>query len=155
MRKLLVAFSLVLLIAGSSAAETAEEIVAWHKGYVQLWHDANVDIDAVAAHFAVPSYSVGPDGVTQLVATKEMIRSRMVATVERLKQQKWVRGEVQVKASMLNPGAALIEAEWTNYYTTDATPPGGCRVRSFFYLAAKTKEGWKLLSSQLGPCKVP
>lgn len=154
MRKLLVAFSLVLVIAGSSAAETAEEIVAWYKGYVQLWHDANVDIDAVAAYFAVPSYFVGPDGA-QLVATKEMSRSRLVAIVERLKQQKWARSEVQVKASMLNPGAALIEAEWTSYYTTDGTPPGGCRVRPFTYLAAKTKEGWKFLSSHPGPCKVP
>lgn len=47
MRKLLVGFSLVLVIGGSSAAETAEEIVAWFKGYVQLWHDANVDIDVI------------------------------------------------------------------------------------------------------------
>lgn len=63
MRKLLVAFSLVLLIAGSSAAETAEEIVAWYKGYVQLWHDANVDIDAVAAYIllsALPEDDIGP-----------------------------------------------------------------------------------------------
>jgi uncharacterized NTF2-like protein DUF6841 len=155
MRKFLLALSLVLATVGSGAAETAEEIVAWHRGYVQLWQDANVDIDAVAAYYAVPSYFVGPDGVAQLVATKEMIRSRMVATVERLKQQKWPRSEVQVKASMLNPGAALIEAEWTNYYTTDGTPPGGCRVRPFYYLAAKTKEGWKVLSSHFGPCKVP
>ncbi len=78
MRKLLVAFSLVFVIADSSAAETAEEIVA----------------------------------------------------------------------------AALIEAEWTNY-TTDGTPPGGCRVAPFTYLAAKTKEGWKFLSSHPGPCKAP
>ena len=153
MRKLLVAISLVLLTAGSGAAETAEEIVAWHKGYMQLWHDANVDIDALAAHFAVPGYFVGADGA-QVATTKEMIRSRMVAAVERLKQQKWTRSEVQVKASMLNPAAALIEAEWTNSYTTEATPPGGCRVRPFYYLAAKTKEGWKILSSQPGPCKV-
>ena len=154
MRKLLVAFSLVLVIAGSSAAETAEEIVAWFKGYVQLWHAGNVDVDAAAAYFAEPSYSEGPDGA-QLVATKEMRRSRLVAQVERLKQEKRTLGEVQVKASMLNPGAALIEAELTSYYTTDPTPPGGCRVRPFTYLAAKTKEGWKFLSAHVGPCKVP
>ncbi len=154
MRKLLVAFSLVLVTAGSSAAETAEEIVAWYKGYVQLWNGANIDVDAVAAYFAVPSYFVAADGA-QVVATKEMSRSRLVALVESRKQRGVARSEVQVKASMLNPSAALIEAEWTSYTTAGTTPPGGCRVAPFTYLAAKTKEGWKFLSSHPGPCKAP
>ncbi len=153
MMKLLLALSFVLVIAGSSAAETAEEIVAWYKGYAQLWRDP-VDIDAVAAYFAVPRYVVGADGVAQLVATQETNRSRLVTLVERLKQQKWARSEVQVKASMLNPGAALIEAEWTRY-STDGSLFGDCKVRLWTYLAAKTKEGWKFLSVYEGPCKTP
>ncbi len=152
MRTLLVAFSLLLVVAGSTTAETAEEIVAWYKGYVQLWHRADVDIDAIAAYYAVPRYVLRADGA-QLVATAELERSRLVAFVESLKQQKWARSEVQVKASMLNPSAAFIEAEWTNF-TTDGTPPR-CRVTPFTYLAARTKEGWKFLSSHASPCKVP
>ena len=152
MRKLLVALSLVLVTAGSSAAETAEEIVAWYKRYVQLWHHANIDVDAVTAYYAVPRWAVGADGA-QLMATKEMNTSRVVALIESLKQQKWARSEVQVKASMWNPNAAFIEAEWTNY-TTDGTPPR-CRVSLFTYVAAKTKEGWKMLSTHGAPCKVP
>ena len=156
MKKLLVAFALVLGTAGSSAAETAEEIVAWYKGYAQLWHDyANVDIDAVTAYYAVPRWVVGADGVAQLVATNEMNRSRTVASVESGKQRGVARAEVlRAKAQMLNPGAALIEAEWTAY-TTDGSPFGDCKVRLWTYLAAKTKEGWKFLSFHTGPCKVP
>ena len=154
MRKLLVALSLVLATVGSSAAETAEEIVAWYNGYAQLWRDANVDIDAVAAYSAVPRYFVGADGVAQLLATNEMNRSRTVAQVESLKQRGWARSEVRAKAQMLNPGVALIETEWTSY-TTDGRPFGDCKVRLWTYLAAKTKEGWKFLSSHTGPCKAP
>jgi hypothetical protein len=90
MRKLLVALSLVLATVGSSAAETAEEIVAWYNGCSQLWRDANnVDIDAVAGYFASPRYAVGADGVAQLLATKEMNRARQAAGVENLKQRVW------------------------------------------------------------------
>jgi hypothetical protein len=88
MRKLLISLSLVLATVGSSAAETAEDIVSWYNGYTQLWRDPNTfDIDAAAAYFASPRYSVGPDGVAQLVATKEMSRSNVAAFVERLKQR--------------------------------------------------------------------
>ncbi len=155
MKTLLVAFAFVLGTAGSSAAETAEEIVAWYNGYAQLWHDSNnVDIDAVTAYYAVPRWVVGADGVAQLLATNEMNRSRTVAVVESSKQRGWARSEVRAKAQMLNPGVALIEAEWTGY-TTDGRPFGDCKVRLWTYLAAKTKEGWKFLSSHTGPCKAP
>jgi hypothetical protein len=98
---------------------------------------------------------VEADGVAQLVATKEMNRSRLVGVVENLKQRPggWARSEGRaIKAQMLNPGVALIETEWTSY-TTDGKPFGNCRVTLFTYLAAKTKEGWKFLSSHTGPCK--
>jgi hypothetical protein len=156
MRQALVSLSLVLATVASSAAETAEEIVAWYNGYAQLWRDANTfDIDAAAGYFASPRYNVGADGVAQLVATKEMNRSRLVGVVENLKQRPggWARSEGRaIKAQMLNPGVALIETEWTSY-TTDGKPFGNCRVTLFTYLAAKTKEGWKFLSSHTGPCK--
>jgi hypothetical protein len=160
MRILFVALSLVLATVGSSAAETAEEIVAWYNGYAQLWRDANnVDFDAMAGYFAAPRYNVGADGVAQLVATKEMNRARLVAGIENMKQRSggWSRSEGRAtKAQMLNPGVALIETEWTSY-TTDGkiVPIGGCQVGLFTYLAAKTKEGWKVLSSHTGPCQAP
>mgnify|MGYP001614582645 CR=1 FL=1 len=157
MRTLLVALSLVLATAGSSAAETAEEIVAWYNGYIQLWRDANnVDIDAMAGYFAAPRYAVGADGVAQLLATKEMNRARLVAGVENLKKRGWARSEARAKAQMLNSGVALIETEWTSY-DSDGKPIGACRPTAglFSYLAAKTKEGWKILSSHVGPCKTP
>jgi hypothetical protein len=158
MRKLLISLFLVFATVGSSAAETAEEIVSWYNGYAQLWRDPNTfDIDAAAAYFASPRYNVGPDGVAQLVATKEMSRSNVAAFVERLKQRPggWARSEGRaIRAQMLNSGAALIETEWTSY-TTDGKPFGNCRVRLDTYLAARTKEGWKFLSSHTGPCKAP
>lgn len=62
MRQLLVPLSLVLATVTSSAAETAEEIVAWYNGYAQLWRGPKTfDIDAAAAYFASPRYNVGPD----------------------------------------------------------------------------------------------
>ena len=156
MRIFFVALSLALASVGSSAAETAEEVVAWYKGYAQLWHDYNnFDIDAVTAYYGVPRWTVGADGVAQLVATKEMERARLVAMVESSKQRGVARAEVvRAKAQMLNPGAALIEVEWTAY-TTDGSPFGDCKVRLWTYLAAKTKEGWKFLNSHTGPCKAP
>jgi hypothetical protein len=155
MRKLLLALSLVLATVGSSAAETAEEIVAWYNGYSLLWRDPNnLDFDAMAGYFAAPRYAVGADGVAQLLATKEVNRSRLVALVENMKQRGWARSEVRTKAQMLNPGVALIESEWTSS-TTDGRPLGDCRTTLTTYLAAKTKEGWKFLSSHTGPCKAP
>jgi len=52
----------------------------------QLCRDPNTfDIDAAAAYCASPGYSVGPDGVARLVATRETSRSKIAAFVERLK----------------------------------------------------------------------
>jgi len=158
MRELLISLYLVLATVGFSAAETVEEIVSWYNGYAQLWRDPTTfDVDAAVVYFASPRYNVGPDGVAQLVTTKEMSRSNLAAFVERLKQRPggWARSEGRaVRAQMLNPGAALIETEWTSY-TADGKPFGNCRVRVDTYLAAKTNEGWKFLSSHTGPCKAP
>ena len=146
----------MLATVGSSAAETAEEIMFWYNGYARLWRDPNTfDVDAAAGYFASPRYNVGPDGVAQLVATKETSRSNIAAFVERLKERPggWARSEGHaVTVQMLNSGAALIETEWTSY-TMDGKPFGNCRIRLDTYLAARTKEGWKFLSSHTGPCK--
>src|SRR5262249_48693492 len=151
MSGLLVALSLILVMAGSVSAETSEEVVTWYKGYAQLWSGANVNIDAVEPYYAVPIYFVGPDGA-EVQATKELRRSWLAAGIETRKQRGINRGELQqVNATMLNPAAAFIQAEWARY-KSDGSLIGDCKA-TWTYLAAKTKEGWKILSLHQGPCK--
>ena len=152
MRKLFVALLLVFLMVSSAAAETAEELVAWYKGYAQLWRDtANINIDAVENYYAVPLYWARPDG-PQVMVTTETRRSVVAAYIEAGKQRGITRAELQqVNATVLNPAAALIEAEWAAY-GRDGNLIGDCKT-TWTYLAAKTKEGWKLFSLTPGSCK--
>jgi hypothetical protein len=92
-----------------------------------------------------------------LAPTERSAPSPIAAFVEGLKQRPggWARSEGRaVRAQILNSGAALIETEWTSY-ATDGKPFGNCRVRLDTYLAARTQEGWKFISSHTGPCKAP
>lgn len=141
-----------MALAGSAVADTAEEIVAWYQSYAQLWNKADVDIDAVERYYAIPGYFVGLDGALP-ASTAEAHRSIMAAFVESLKQKRWAGSKLlNVRANVLNPSAAFLETEWTDY-ATDGTPLEGCKIALYTYLAAKTTEGWKFLSAHVGPCK--
>jgi len=151
-RGLLVALSLIFVMAGPAAAETAEDLVAWYKEYAQLWRDTTaINVDAIENHYAVPSYFVGPDG-PQLITKKETGTSFWAAFIDRGKQQGITRAKVErAHATLLNPAAALIAAEWATY-GSDGSLMGDCKT-TWTYLAAKTKDGWKFLSVHPGPCK--
>jgi hypothetical protein len=143
----------MLALADSVFADTADDVVAWYRRYAELWNTTNVDVAAVAHYYAIPSYMVDSHGVVQLIPTAEAFRSTMAAYVDSSKHRGWAGGKVlTVKAHVLNPGAAFVESEWTNF-GTDGTPLIGCQVESFTYLAAKTTDGWKFLSSHDSPCK--
>jgi hypothetical protein len=152
MKTLVVVLTFVMALAGSAVADTAEDIVAWYKVYAQLWDKADVNIDAVERYYAVPGYFVGSDGALA-APTAEAHKSTMVAFVDGLKQKGWAGSKLlSVRANVLNPSAAFVETEWTDY-ATDGTPLEGCKVALYTYLAAKTTEGWKFLSAHVGPCK--
>ena len=61
-----------------------------------------------------------------------------VAFVDSLKQKGWAGSKVlSVRAHVLNPSAALVETEWTDY-ATDGTPLEGCQVALYTYLVQPT-----------------
>jgi len=138
------------MMAGSVTAETAEEVVAWYKGYAKLWSVADVNLDTVEPYYAIPLYYALPNGLA-VSATKEAWRSANAAYIATRKQKGITRAELQkVNVTALNPGAAIIEAEWIDY-GSDGSRIGDCTA--WTYLAAKTTEGWKHLSLIPSACK--
>jgi ketosteroid isomerase-like protein len=153
MKRIALVVTCVIALADSVFADTADDVVAWYRRYAELWNTANVDVDAVAHYYAIPSYLVDSHGVVQLIRTAEAFRSNMAASVASSKHMGWAGGKVlTVKAHVLNPGAAFVESEWTNF-GADGTPLVGCQAARLTYLAAKTTDGWKFVSAHDGPCK--
>ena len=143
----------VIALGGPVFADTADDVVAWYRRYAELWNTSKVDIEAVAYYYAIPSYTVDSHGVVQLIPTAQAFRSNMTAFVESSKHTGWAGGKLlTVEAHVLNPGAAFVESEWTNF-GADGTPLVGCETERFTYVAAKTTDGWKFLSAHDGACK--
>jgi hypothetical protein len=93
------------------------------------------------------------DGTVHVMSTAEAFRSTQAAFVGNAKQLGWAGGKLlSVKAHVLNPGAAFVEAEWTNY-GVNGTLLVACKGELDTYIAIKTKDGWKFISVQDGPCK--
>src|SRR5262249_43416364 len=153
MKRIALVITCAIALTGSVFADTADDVVAWYRRYAELWNTANVDVDAVAHYYAIPSYMVDSHGVVQLIPTAEAFRSNMATFVDTSRHMGWAGGKVvTVKAHVLNPGGAFVESEWTNF-GADGTPLVGCKVALFTYLAAKTTDGWKFISSHESPCK--
>src|SRR5262245_20405426 len=126
MKKFAVVVTCLMTLAGSVFADTADDVVAWYRRYAELWKTAIVDIDAAAPCYARPYYVVSVDGVDQLMDTAEAVRSTLAAVVSSSKRQGWASSKLlRVKARVLNPGAAFVESEWTNF-GADGTPLVGC-----------------------------
>ena len=145
-------FACLLTVIQPASAETASEMEAWYRSYGVLWETTDVDLDAVERYYAHPGYFVQPNG-TVLAPTLESHKSRFVAAIADRKQKGWTGTKLlEVRATMLSPSAALIEADWT-WLGANGIPLDGCRVQPYTYLAAKTQEGWKFLSTHTGLCK--
>jgi hypothetical protein len=90
---------------------------------------------------------------TVLAPTLEAHKSVFIAAIAGWKQRGWSGTKLlEVKATMLSPSAALIKAEWT-FWGANGIALDGCRVQPYTYLAAKTQDGWKFLSTNTGACK--
>jgi hypothetical protein len=154
MKVIVLAVACLMALAGSALADTADDVAAWYRDYAKLWEKADhVDLDAVARYYAIPSYMVDLDGVVQLMSTADAFRANMAASIDSSKQQGWTGGKlISVKAHMLNPGAAFVEAEWANY-GLNGTPLVACQEEPETYIAVKTTNGWRFISVHDGPCK--
>jgi NTF2-like protein (DUF6841) len=153
MKNFALTFACLMMVANPAAAETAGEIEAWYRTYAPLWEQTDVDLDVVERFYAHPGYFAPMNGAV-LAPTVEAHKAQFVAAIAGWKQKGWTGSKLlDVKATMLNPSTALIEADWT-LFGLNGTPLDGCRVQPYTYLAAKTEDGWKFLSIHPVACKV-
>ena len=135
----------VVLMAFNSAlvtAETAKDIENWYRGYASHWFNADVDINAVAHYYASPFYYLGASGPA--LDTEDTMKDSLKSYAETWKKDGWTGARLlKVEAKILNESSAMILTEW-DIHGADGRSIIGCARAPWTYLAAKTKEGWKL-----------
>jgi len=135
--------SLSFLFALPAQGQDLEkEVVEWYKSYAAHWLEAGIEEEKVANYYASPFYYLSATGPA--LDDKDSMVKALADYEKAWLDQGWTGSRLlSVKVKVLNDSSAMIMTEW-DIHNARGDSIIGCSNAPWTYMAAKTKEGWKL-----------